>query len=1044
MKFVTDKDNKNVLYAECIIPWDLFYEQANGEKIDIKYEDYCNGDGSLKTNDKGEILLDKDFPGIRDFIAYRIPTEELYSTLNLKAVKFTTKVNGGGIIQVPLQGTKIAGFDFDIDKLYFMRKEFRLNESNEKWTEETWKRLYKTYPEIESRLRAARDEYEKGEKIANVLFSIFDDTKNWVKDDNGRPRLHYFWEAAGLTEIYGDKNQFFASFAKEKGLDLKLGFETYDFNKVPWDKSQSKIGRNNLLLEMMQGRLRDPQSIKQRLIPGGFETAIKAANEIKDLMGISDESKDYSDPMTLVEIYQQNVIAGKLIGVFANQNANHAMASNLYKFELATPIKFGSVEHCLRGLSNLLNPEALTKELLAASVDAVKQPVLNFLNFNTITADSAGLLTRLGYSFKEMGLLFNQPIIRYLCDYMANNNISDIETAKRHILSKNELNIQESAVNSAPISSEILTRNLLTFKESSEFWNDADNRIKQLEVLQLFTDIYNQAKAVGKFVTSTKFTASNAAKSTFGGMIAQQLAMEDFLQQSNSENKTLIVEFAAMSDTDTGSIFFDDEDLTSVKSLDGYMRRVMNNSFGFEQVMYDANRGAVKAASKYFPYNRNAYVQTIRFINNLCNGSLNEKTVNAVLEQMLKYQFEVCNDGNNIFNPECLLLVGDKQVSAKEYFKYMVPVRIKNTLIKYPELKDKYPILAALTFEEQIVSGDVTEGFTKKELMYIDNIGALGSAQKETLTESWANLIEDAKTSGNQGLKELAEALYMYSYYYDGFGFGNIGFNHLAPTVLKTSLIVNDLHNSENEVVDVDTYTDVLYSVLNTPNSPVSEDNLRVFLTRLYLNNINNTQLVYEVKSKDLNNLQTKIQNTQTDVIKFDTKSFACIKSSKFHNIWRPVFTADIQGMGKCLFIMNELAINSENPNANTNKEQSYSIITLDDVPTKNIADSSNYEITTDNVEVTAQDLDDYMRKIAIQYVETLSTQNSVEKYVNEQEFYNNLKTVLTTSSDYIGKTNSEIYKVLEKLEQDVQKQIAANKGVTTEHLNKDEAQPIC
>ena len=32
--------------------------------------------------------------------------------LNLKVVRFTQKVNGGGVIKVPAQCTKIAGFDF--------------------------------------------------------------------------------------------------------------------------------------------------------------------------------------------------------------------------------------------------------------------------------------------------------------------------------------------------------------------------------------------------------------------------------------------------------------------------------------------------------------------------------------------------------------------------------------------------------------------------------------------------------------------------------------------------------------------------------------------------------------------------------------------------------------------------------------------------------------------------------------------------------------------------------------------------------------------
>ena len=46
-------------------------------------------------------------------------------------------------------------------------------------------------------------------------------------------------------------------------------------------------------------------------------------------------------------------------------------------------------------------------ELLSASVDAVKDPVLNYLNLNEITANAAAGLARLGYSTTEIGLLLN-------------------------------------------------------------------------------------------------------------------------------------------------------------------------------------------------------------------------------------------------------------------------------------------------------------------------------------------------------------------------------------------------------------------------------------------------------------------------------------------------------------------------------------------------------------------------------------------------------------------------------------------------------------
>lgn len=100
----------NVLYTECEIPFNFKYTDSKGAEHSLDYNTYCNPNGTLK-EENGVILLDRDFPGIRDIVAYRIPTEECYSMLNLKAVRFSNPITGG-TIKVPAQGTTQAGFDF--------------------------------------------------------------------------------------------------------------------------------------------------------------------------------------------------------------------------------------------------------------------------------------------------------------------------------------------------------------------------------------------------------------------------------------------------------------------------------------------------------------------------------------------------------------------------------------------------------------------------------------------------------------------------------------------------------------------------------------------------------------------------------------------------------------------------------------------------------------------------------------------------------------------------------------------------------------------
>ena len=65
---------------------------------------------------------------------------------------------------------------------------------------------------------------------------------------------------------------------------------------------------------------------------------------------------------------------------------------------------------------------------------------------------------------------------------------------------------------------------------------------QQAQILELFRTIYATSKEVSSFVTNTKFTASNAVKSTFGGMYAQQDKVAKYVKglQEREENPRIV------------------------------------------------------------------------------------------------------------------------------------------------------------------------------------------------------------------------------------------------------------------------------------------------------------------------------------------------------------------------------------------------------------------------------------------------------------------------------------------------------------------------
>lgn len=748
LKFVKDPNNDaNILYAQCELPWDLSYTDSNGNKVELQFNDWCNPDGTLKMGKDGVSLLEAKFPGITSFIAYRIPTEDKYSMINMRVHRFTQKVNGGGTIKVPAQGTTIAGFDFDIDKLYFMRREYKVKKSDKS--------------------------NELANELVNQLFGEAEHT-----------------DIADVIDIHD--------------------FEEFDYSKPAWDKSQSRVARNNMLITLMQKRLEDPQTIKERTTPGGFTHASAAAKYIRTLMGIDNLNYDYSDPWTMVVYNQQNQVAGKLIGIFANQNTNNAIASLMKEFSLVQPIAFGNHP---QGLSNLLNPNALTKELLAASVDAVKDPVLNFLNLNTITADSAGMLCRLGYSFEEIGLLMNQPIIRDLCDYCMNNNMTDIDTAINNLLQDWRAKGKYADQPSSNLTIKLLERGIEAFRDNPNIKENEAFIFTQAQVLELFRSIYATAKEVGNFVTNTKFTASNAVKSTFGGMYAQQERVIQYVNNLKMAKRPRIN--LVVNDYTDSPIKIN----LDINKRDEYLKQVLNNPFGYEQVMYDANVKAIEQLCKYYPYNSFAYTITRGFMSTLTKSGLNEETINQIHEFMLKYMIGL--EEHSRFNPGFPInLDNGETIRAEDYYTKYIPIKVSNLLKSNKDLKS-LPIFNLMTFEED------DEGNIQ---MRISDSGALTPSQKEEIRESWEVLLTSPE------LSQVAKDLYMYSYYKSGFGFGVIGFNHLAPLELKLQMELN------NETSYIKFLNDVLDG-----NIPVNE--IR-FAEKFIETHRDNRLFVYEPKSK--------------------------------------------------------------------------------------------------------------------------------------------------------------------------------------------------
>ena len=310
----------------------------------------------MKKDKFGNIYIDveaieKANPDLLNMVGYRIPTESKYSMAPIKVKGYLPRTAGEGIM-LPADITTLAGSDFDIDKLYTMYYTFIRKEKDGKITYEKPKsgRGYRNNLIISTELAVLRSN-----QVRQQLFTPgnFDEPKK-----------------------YGYLISYVQEEAQRTGRDPR---EIYDEAK-------------NLDIDTLKDK--------------------------------SMKSKNLVYNNVQVQFHKQNMVAGKLIGIFAQANVSHAFISlvdnptifvpNEYAFTLdGQRIEGNGVK--IDSIFTLNNEKFISNNIaafLAASVDAVKDPILNLININTNTVNAVVTLLRLGFDTETVGLLCSQPIIK--------------------------------------------------------------------------------------------------------------------------------------------------------------------------------------------------------------------------------------------------------------------------------------------------------------------------------------------------------------------------------------------------------------------------------------------------------------------------------------------------------------------------------------------------------------------------------------------------------------------------------------------------------
>ena len=695
-------------------------------------------------------------------IGYRIPTEDKYSIWPMKIKGFLPRNSGSNII-LPREITTITGLDFDVDKMYLMLKEVNFDKTN------------------------------------GTFRTILPDTTS---------------EQTGSKELQRQK-------------------------------------RNNLIVDLYRSVLNHPDTASKQILPGNFDELKRVSRVLDVLASGSDISleklnslsldeldkivnRNPLDPLdfsTQVKIRKQNMAAAALIGIIANHTSNHYVrqGTNINLNPIVTKEgilnRFTINGHFYTNLHGSVKPDNsgfISKSYgctLAASVDAIKDPVLNALNYNTTTADAGLTLTGLGYNEDEIGFFLRQPAIEEFVDSFEK---AERGTSKNEILetilnkykdlsqtfgnyvansSTTEMlatqNTIEELANNIRFNGKI--RNAKTSDNIEEFGANKPEFQKyyqsQYRVLLHFKNLMEASQKVADFVSATKADTTNGgAGPTIADTNYKLRAITKHIDNCLKENPILenanVIMPSDKFDFENSSKLKEQIKASPLKSIQGFI------TLGLQ-----ANS---KALSKWFPqFGKDfTYIQNILENSYLKSGKLSVDMTKKLYDDYFTYFMSQ--------SPEF------SRENANTYIKNF-PKRYKGWLQEHPDLQN-------LTLFKNIHYSEPTNTTPLPTLVYKSG-GGINTGLRDIVMQEWESLLYNPK------YKDLAIDLFKYNYYLSGFGFNANSFMHMVPTAVKVATLG---------------YTNNLYSTLN---SQMNDITLNTFIDQFVRNHLNNQKLVPQVNS---------------------------------------------------------------------------------------------------------------------------------------------------------------------------------------------------
>lgn len=844
--FEGEGENKKIKYLECYMPAYSreFYEP-------------------LMDPETHQLDITKLPDDLRKLIGYRVPTEDKYSMAPLYIKGFLPQQNGSAIM-LPAEITTLSGSDFDVDKLYIMLPEFNIKRYNMKQARQDFAKMNAIFNKVMSTFTNSQLAEDILNEDTNDFRTWFNENKEKYKFANPKIRkIEYDFTKKPHENNLQARNNLLIDLMYGVLTNADTASKILNPGGFDYQKKAARITailtntyEKDLIKNLSEGGVKFNKTIKKGVKETNapiasylFDLPLELSNDEKEkrkkkgesfislteLVSKNKKKLDPLSPRTQVWFHQQNMTGGKLIGIYANHNANHAL---MQQTQLKLNDEHGSFilnGKRLTSLHNIMNEEKeyISKNnagYLAAAVDAAKDPVLADINQNIFTADASMLLSRAGYTPIEISLLMVQPIVmdivqnyfRNLKEHKGKDVVIDemITKYKEKAALTNDLTYDNYKNNDFYI--EDLADNILISKEISQITDRSQTSDfrkiefyqKQVAVGYLFKRIMTSADALGQLVQATKADTQNgAAGPTIADTIIKMQKLNDFVNEYQNNKKFPL---------DNAMIVNNDLEFNENGNINDFRTMLLNHQLPFLQAFYTLGiKQTGKMLENYFPHyteSFNIVIEELRKITKL--GKLNVKTMNSIYNDLFAYIMS---------NIE---FFGTELIPNFQYEEGMPSEHILSSFDKRKDFINNFPqyFNKTITDNQDIADLEFIKRLKIKkandnnpvDTIIFKNVGQLSPILRDRYTKDWETLLY----MNNPEAQKLALNLFRYSSYRNGFAFGPSTFIHLAPITIR-KVIPN--------------YIDTLRKLLTT------KDNYSYFIDQYIYNHLDNRKLVPEI-----------------------------------------------------------------------------------------------------------------------------------------------------------------------------------------------------